>query len=327
MNKSSVDFFRLFVIFCCYSYGIFAQEAPVYKNHVSYEQFVNPAITGQDRYAYLNFSYRRDWGSSENSNSITAIGGSLRLGAFNFYTNHKLLNKNQMISKKRMGFGDLMMYEQNGPIRTYYNSLTFAYFIPFDKSSMTELSFGFLGQIMKYSVNGSLLDQNKPSDLELLKLEQKPLITDGGAGVFFHTKQFQIGASSNELFETALIHEDDSTYINRRDYFLQTGYKFYLHYFDIEPFIYLAQIDNNPIYYYTQFKIYYRNYNWFSIAYKSSQSLVLSMGIRIKRISLGYSFEQKTNNSESNYCLTHQIMVGYNIGFFEPEGLRKTARQ
>jgi type IX secretion system PorP/SprF family membrane protein len=327
MNIFYANCLKLFVVFSFCPSIIFAQEAPVYLKHNTYEQFINPAITGRDRYTYLNLSNRKNWIGTRYSPSITAIGASFRLGTFNFYTPTKMLNKTRLLSKNRMGFGGLVMHEQNGPLETIYSSATYSYFLPLDKSSMTELSFGLLGQVMHYSINQNLLDPNEPGDPALLNINHQPWVADAGFGIYFHTKQFQIGASSNELFQTGSTLDDANFYKNRRDYFFQSGYKFFMHYCDLEPFIYAAKIDNDPLYYYTQLKAYYKNYNWFAVAYKSTRSLVLSIGIRINRMQLGYAYEQSMNHLGTYYAGINEIMIGYNIGFFEPEGIRKTVRK
>jgi type IX secretion system PorP/SprF family membrane protein len=202
MKNLTTDFLKLFVLFSCISYETYTQQAPVYQKHNTYEQFVNPAITGRDRYTFLNISERKSWLEKKYSPSITAIGSSFRLGSFNFYTPDKMLNKSRITARDRMGFGGLLMYEQNGPLGTLYSSFTYAYFIPLDKGSLTELSFGLSGQFMHNTINENILEPNDPDDPELLNLGHQPWTADGGFGIYFHTRQFQIGVSANELFQT-----------------------------------------------------------------------------------------------------------------------------
>lgn len=323
----SVKLIVILLAFNSLFFELTAQEIPVYQKHNTLEQFINPAITGRDRYGFLNVSYRKNWLTTEHSPSIFSVGGSFRLGSFDFYTPRKMLNRSNFISKDRNGFGALVLLQQNGPLSLLYSSFTYAYFIPFDKSKMNELSFGLTSMVMHYSVNERLLDPNDANDPKLNDLNQQPWTSDAGFGIYFHTKQFQIGASVNELFESASELDNPELYENKRDYFLQTGYKFYLHYFDLEPFVYVAQIDNEPLYYYLQLKSYYRNYNWFSVAYRSTQSIILSMGIRINRMHIGYSYEQNINPHNNQFIWIHEIMIGFNIGFFEPEGIRHTVRR
>ena len=306
--------------------SIRAQNNPVYSKHYSFEQFVNPAITGRDRYPFLNLSYKKYWIGTENSPAQACIGGSFRLGHFGFYTPTMMLNKGKLLSKNRMGFGGFMMHDKNGPLTAFYASLTYAYFIPLNYNSTTELSFGLSAQLSHYSINQSLLEPNDPGDPELANLDKIPLIGDGGFGVYFHTKQFYAGASANELFQSRNPLEDESFYKNKRDFFFQTGYKFYLKQFDFEPSVFIGKIDNDPLYYYGQVKAYYQNYNWLAIAYRSTKTMAISLGIRVRRMHIAYIYEQSISKMSSYFSGAHEIMLGLNIGLFEPEGIRKTVK-
>ena len=112
------------------SSGISGQVSPVYSKHYNYEQFINPAITGRDRYPLVNIAHKRNWIGTKNAPNSTCAGGSFRLGEFNFYTPTKMLNRAWFLSKDRMGFGGFLMNEQNGPLNQFYASVTYAYFVP-----------------------------------------------------------------------------------------------------------------------------------------------------------------------------------------------------
>ncbi len=326
-NRSAVFFLNLQIIglmILSSTLSIFGQNSPVYSKHYNYEQFVNPAITGRDRSPFLNFSYKKYWVGTEDSPSQTSLGGSFRLGHFDFYTPNMMLNKGKLLSKNRMGMGGFMMYDKDGPLANFYASLTYAYFVPLNYNSTTELSFGLSAQLSHYSVNYSLLEPNDPGDPELETLEKIPLIADGSFGVYFHTKQFYAGGSVNELFKSKNPLENESYYKNKRDFFVQTGYKFYLKQIDLEPSIFAGKIDNDPLYFYGQLKAYYQNYNWLAIAYRSTKSILVSLGIRVRRMHIGYIYEQSVSNMSHYFSGAHEIMLGINIGLFEPEGIKRT---
>ena len=303
------------------------QVSPVYSKHYNYEQFVNPAITGRDRYPLVSISHKRNWIGTQNAPNTTCAGGSFRLGEFDFYTPAKMLNKSHFLSRDRMGFGGFAMVEQNGPMNQFYSSLTYAYFIPLNANRTTELSFGLAAQLQRCWVNEGLLDPIDPGDPELVNLNKLPYRADGDFGIYFHTRQFHVGGSINELFHTTS-PLDDSRYVeNSMDFFFQTGYKFYLRYFDFEPSVFLAIIDKDPLYHYSQFKFFYQRYNWLAIAYKSTRTLSVSVGFRIGRLHLAYAYEQSISSMSNYFSGSHEVMLGLNIGLFEPEGLRKTAKR
>jgi type IX secretion system PorP/SprF family membrane protein len=303
------------------------QNTPEYLKYYSYEQVINPAATGRDRYPFVNFSNKKYWLSTRNSPYEICLGGAFRLGHINFYTPTMMLNKYNFFSRDRMGFGGFLMYEQNGPMGYLFTEFSYGYHIPLNENSTTELSFGLSLQLSDYNINTNMLDPMDSGDPELLALEKVPPVFDGGFGVYFNTEQFFAGASANDLLRTEYDLETDITEPNRRDIFLQSGYKFYLHRFELEPSILGAWIDDDPLYFSGQLKAYYKDYNWISIGYMSTQSMRLAAGLRVGRIHFVYAFEQSISKMAKYFSNSHEIMIGLNIGLFEPKGLRKTVRR
>ena len=305
---------------------LFCQYSPEYYKYYSYEQVINPAVTGRDRYPFVNFSSKKYWLSSSNSPYEICLGGSFRLGYFDFYTPSMMLNKGKIVSKDRMGFGGFIIYEQNGPLGYFMAESDYAYHIPLNENSTTELSFGLSIQLTNYNINKGILDPLDKDDVELSNLEKIPFVIDGDFGMYFNTEQFFIGASVNDLLRQDYQIES-AVNRNKQDFFVQSGYKFYLRCFELEPSLFFAQIDDEPGYYSGQIKVYYQQYNWVSLAWQSSKSLRLAVGMRVGRIYFVYAFEQSVSQMAKYFSNSHEIMIGLNIGLFEPAGLRKTVRR
>jgi type IX secretion system PorP/SprF family membrane protein len=303
------------------------QVSPLYAKHYNYEQFVNPAITGRDRYPMVSLSHKRNWIGTKNAPTTTCAGASLRLGTFDFYTPTMMINKGRLLSRDRMGFGGFVMLGQNGPLTQFYSSLTYAYFVPLNNNHTTELSFGLSAHLRHSGINENMLDPNEPGDPALANLDDLPYQADGDFGIYFHTKQFHAGCSFNELFHVKSPLEDNRYCENSTDFFFQTGYKFYLRRFDLEPSVFLGRIDKNPLYLYAGIKAFYKDYNWLAIAYKSSGTLTMSVGFRVSRLHLAYGYEQSITSMSNYFSGSHEITLGLNIGLFKPEGIRKTTRK
>jgi type IX secretion system PorP/SprF family membrane protein len=303
---------------------VHSQEAAVYAKHYIYEQFVNPAITGRDRYPLVNISHKRSWIGTKNAPGSTCAGGSFRLGNIGFYTPSMMLNKTGFLARDRMGFGGFIMTEQNGALSQLYASGTWAYFVPFNASRTTELSFGLSAQMNHFGVKEELLDPLDAGDPALSGLDKLPYHVDGSFGVYFHTEQFHAGGSVNELFHQDSPLDDSRYYRNRMDFTFQAGYKFYLKYFDLEPSVYIARIDADPLYIYSRIKVFLRQYNWLAVSFKSTKNLAIMAGFRMGRLHIAYAYEHSITGMSSYFSGSHEIMLGLNIGLFEPEGLRKT---
>ena len=170
-----------------------------------------------------------------------------------------------------------------------------------------------------------MLDPLDPGDPELVNLSDRYLSPESGAGIYYHDKQFHIGLSVNELLQVENPYFKE-TISNTRDFFFQTGYKFYLQRFELEPSIFVAQINNRPVYMYNQVKLYYLNYNWISIGYKTTNSAIVSAGVRARRMFVAYSYEVNISRLQTHFGGSHEIMLGINIGLFEPEGIKKTVK-
>lgn len=327
LKSGGFAFILIILFFGNVNSEVFAQHTPEYSKHYSFEQVINPAITGRDRYPFLNLSNKKYWLNTQNSPFEICLGGSFRLGNFNFYTPSMMLNKENVFAKDRMGFGGFLMYEQNGPLGYFFAEFDYAYHLPLNKNATSELSFGLSLQLSDYNINTSLFDPLDPGDPELLSLDKVPSVWDGGFGIYYNTEQFFAGISVNDLLKQESQLETEIVNPNQRDYFMQTGYKFYLLRFELEPSVLAAQIDDDPMYYFGQIKAYYSNYNWFSVGYMSTKSVRLAVGLRVRRMHVVYAFEQSVSKMANYFSNSHEIMLGINIGLFKSEGIRKTVNR
>jgi type IX secretion system PorP/SprF family membrane protein len=246
--------------------SLHAQVSPLYAKHYVYEQFINPAITGRDLSPVLNISHKQYWLGTKDAPNSTGVGASSRLGSFDFYNPRKMLNRTSYTSRGRMGVGGLFIQENDGPMSSYVGMLNYAYFIPINDRN-TELSLGVSAQFMYFSVNRSMLNPQDATDPELNKLGNSSIVPESGFGIYYHNPQFYAGASINDILKSDMPF-DKCSVPSMRDYFFQTGYKFFLYRFDLEPSLYLAKVNERPLYYFSQVKIYYQNVNWIAIAYK-----------------------------------------------------------
>lgn len=316
----------IYLLLCGLSYStLYAQVPPVYQEHQMFEQYINPAITGRDKSLKLVASYKNYWPNTQNSPYSIAVAADGRIGDYNFYNPRKFLNKSNFLSKDRMAIGGLLMYSGNGPENYFYASGNYAYFIPFDPIASRELSFGLSANILNYSLDYSMFDPLDPGDSELDE-ETSYWIPDVGFGIYYHTQQFFIGASANELFKTEHPLEEFNETKNSIDYFGQTGYKFYLKRFDLEPSVFTAKINQDPLYYYAQLKGYYKNYNWLYVGYKSTQVVSAGIGFRINRMHVAYVYDHYVGKMGKYFSSAHEIVLGINVGVFEPEGIRKVIK-
>jgi type IX secretion system PorP/SprF family membrane protein len=309
-------------LYCCITTISFSQESPLYAKQLEYEQFINPAITGKDLFPIVNVSHQQYWLGTNNAPNSSSIGGSMRLGTFNFYDPKMMLNRYGILSAGRMGFGALLLQTNDGPLSSYCFMGTYAYFVPLGSRSR-ELSFGLSAQFLNYKVNNNILDPIDNNDPELLKINNNKYSPQAGAGINYHDEQFHIGASINNLLPGQNALTPSSGKYIKRDYFFQTGYVFFLKYFELEPDLYISNINNQPINIYGQLKLYWRG-NWILVGYRSTQAIQSAIGINLgKNFYLAYVYEQSISALGSYFGASHEIMLGINIGIYQPRGIKK----
>ncbi len=182
------------------------------------------------------------------------------------------------------------------------------YFIPLNYSN-TELSLGLSLHLLYFDINESMLNPLDQGDTKLADLSQNHISPKAGFGVYFHNPQFHIGASANDLFLSSRPYDSKNVDPNKRDFFFQTGYKFFTNWFDFEPSVYMAKIDIEPVYYMGQMKLYYKDYNWLAVSYKSTKSVLASIGFKIHHLYLSYIFEQNISQMGTYFGSSHEIYV------------------
>jgi type IX secretion system PorP/SprF family membrane protein len=299
---------------------------PLFENtkYYSYVQVINPAVTGSNRYPLLFFSSKKYWINTPNSPYEISIGGYFRLGNNDFYKPNMLVNKTKFRSKERIGIGGFVFYDQNGPMGYFFSELEYAYHLPLNANGTTELSFGLSINISDYNINSTLLDPADMDDPLLTNSEKQAPVLDGGIGILFNTSQLFAGVSVKDILASRLFIDDSVN--NNRDFFIHGGYKFFLHYFDVEPACVMSLTENITSFS-GQLKIYYKDNNWLSLGYKSTNAFRFGIGFRVKKIQIAYALEQSYSTMADYFPNTHEIILGINIGHYEPVGLKKTVKR
>ena len=306
----------LFVLICR---PLLSQVSPLYSMNYEYGQFINPAITGAQKTPIIDISRQQYWIGNPQSPNTTCAAFSARLGAFNFYDPRMLLNRSNIFSSGRMGVGGLIMQSNDGPLSSYCMVASYAYYLPLNMSGR-ELSLGLSSQFLNYSVNNSLLSPMDQGDPELKQPGHSKILPEPGCGIYYHDEQLFIGAGVDNFFKSYTDY--NSSKPKYRDFNFQSGYRFFLKYCDLEPSVFITKTDIMPALYYAQLKLYW-NLNWFTIGYNSSQAMLASLGVTVQRFYISYIFQQNFNQLGNYFGSSNELMIGINIGHFEPNRIIK----
>ena len=133
----------LALLFLCTTYGVNAQQLPMYSQFYWNDFAINPAYTGLTGSARIQLGYRNQWSGFSGSPSTFTLGG------------HTLLKK------QNIGLGGMLFLDDTGgALKQTGAMLNYSYILKLSKSS--KLSIALSGVINQYSYDGSSIENIDP---------------------------------------------------------------------------------------------------------------------------------------------------------------------
>ncbi len=176
----------------------FAQQDPHFTQYFDNTLFVNPAYAGSRGMLNITGIHREQWlGFSGRPTSTT-------------------LSIHSPLSYESIGLGLTLVNDQTGPIRQTMFYGDFSYTIRF-RNKTRKLSFGIKGGANLINIGASELETTTASDPKLLQNVRNTINPNFGAGIYYHTPTFFIGASSPKIIENS--YDGSPTNLEKRHYF------------------------------------------------------------------------------------------------------------
>lgn len=206
------------ILFLLIIQNIYGQQDPQYTQYMYNTQIINPAYAGSREVLSFGVLGRTQW---------VNLNGSPQTGTFsvNFPTG---LYRN-------MGLGLSIVHDQIGPAIESNAVLDYSYSINMAPYTISKLSFGLKAGVDILDVDYSRLNLSNPNDPFFQNNVDKKLNLQVGAGIYYRTENFYVGASipnflnSKHFDESSLENQDvNNIAIDRLHYFYIMGYVFNL---------------------------------------------------------------------------------------------------
>ena len=177
MRKFTLLVIGLFV----FAQVTFSQQDPMYTKYMFNSLAFNPAFAGSPEYMSVRLLYRKQW---------WAFDGAPTTQAFTIHTPFK----------ERVGLGLSVNHDEIGATSTSSAFASYAYRIKFGEG---KLSVGLQAGAMNWRADWSKLKFKDPRLLDESFANREPnrWLPNFGAGVFYYTQRFYIGASVPSLLE------------------------------------------------------------------------------------------------------------------------------
>jgi type IX secretion system PorP/SprF family membrane protein len=307
----------LFLCFLALSGKLDGQQLPIYSQYVLNGLMINPAMAGHDGYTSLNATSRQQWIGFDEAPQTYSASWQTRVLKRSYKITKKSVRKNSLkkSTKGRVGLGAYLINDANANVARTGASFTYAYHIIMNNQ---QLSFGLSAKMFQYRINGDKLtfgeDGDPVMDGDFRTVAYSP---DADFGVFFRDRSYFMGFSISNLLQSAVMigGNEVADFQTYRHYWLMGGYKFPLsNDLELEPTALLKTSENwNPQGELTM-KLHFQELLWGGLSYRTTNSMVALLGVKIENIYFGYSFDW-TFSEISHYNFgSHEITVSVKLG-------------
>ena len=272
-------------------FTIFHSEAQIYNIHNFYTQnmfYYAPAHTGDKKQFAAFANYR---------NHLTGIPDAVQTATVGLHSPiTKKMNLGGSIKTQRIGLFETLSGRIDYSFRTHI-------------SDNQIIGLGINGGVMQRNLNADNAIVADPNDPTLLPDYVKKNIFFAGASINYRFKNlnFDIGIPSVYKSEKLLT----TNYFSFLSYDFYNKKKVWL----FQPSV-LAVYNSSKIFdAHINVLVNYDNIFWFQPTYKLNGSIVVSAGVNLKKIGIGYAYE--TNSGALSYIggASHEIILTY--GFFK----------
>ncbi|MEO1624964.1 MAG: type IX secretion system membrane protein PorP/SprF, partial [Bacteroidota bacterium] len=185
--------------------GVNAQQDAMFTKYMFNSLVYNPAYAGSRDYLSANLIHRTQW---------WGIDGGPSTQSFTIHT---------PLKNERVGIGFSAVNDVVGPTNALQANLSYAYRLPIGKG---RLSIGLQGGMLNWRANWNELDLQDNADEAFSEMEPSYWLPNFGAGIYYYTKNFYVGASAPQLIEYDLREENINTAQwarQYRHYYFATG--------------------------------------------------------------------------------------------------------
>lgn len=278
---------------------------------------LNPAMAGYDGYTSLNASSRQQWLGFSGAPQTYSASWQTRILKKSYKVVNRSVRKNTLkkSTKGRVGLGAYLVNDVNGRVSKTGASFTYAYHIYMRRQ---QISFGLSLKAFQYRINSENLVFGEDGDPVMSgDVRMVGYSPDADFGIYLYDPDYFVGFSVSNVLQTAVKVggaelADFKTY---RHYWLMGGYKFNLtHSLTFEPTVLMKTSENwNPQADLT-LKLVYNEAFWGGFAYRSNNTLIALIGVKVENVYFGYSFDWGLSEIRHYNYGSHEITMSIKLG-------------
>ena len=294
--KEVLNFLRISVL-CVFTTQAFGQQDPQFTQYSDNMLFVNPAYAGSRGVLNLTTMHREQW---------TGFAGRPVSSTFSVHS---------PLTYESLGLGVTVVNDQTGPIQQTMMYGDCSYTLKF-KNQKRKLSFGIKGGINMISISTSTLQTTEENDPKLLQNVKNNVNPNFGFGVYYHSPNFFMGASSPKLLERGY---DGVSKVNleKRHYFGIIGGVFPINNdWKIRPTSQIKLTEKSPISIDASVAAIYKDRIWFGAMYRLNAAFGVFLQYQVSpQFKLGLASDFGTQAIRNYNYGTFEALISYDFAF------------
>jgi type IX secretion system PorP/SprF family membrane protein len=310
MRKFLVIFF-LFILML----PVKSQQMPLYSQYMMNGFIINSAMAGYDGYSTYNLTSRQQWLGFESAPRTFSFTAQTRMLKRSYMIKSRPIKGNIFIParKGRVGVGVELYNDKNGD---FYNTglrLAYAYHIPFPNA---QLSFGLSGAIAQLRANYDNM-KFRTDETKLSGISDPVYIPDANVGIFFENRYLNLGFSAAQLLQSNVKFGNSAlrSYELKRHYYFLATYKYTeTARFIVEPSALIKTTEQFIPQADFTLKVYYVENYWFGVSYRTVSTAIIMVGMKIKKMHIGYAFDYGFNKFQTNNWGSHELTLSLKLG-------------
>jgi len=300
-----------------------AQQVPMYSQYIMNGFLINPSFTGRDGYTSVNLTVREQWTGMAQAPSTYALSFQTRI-LKNSYISKSTNVKKKLVKPTRggqVGIGGYVFNDNNGIMHRTGVQAAYSYGIPMGKGDdeySRNLAFGLALVAYQLTINyqGLIYD---PDDPYLNNYDRSVFIPDFNFGVSYTTPKYYVGFAMTNLLRGSVMFSNDNGNNNTElgHYFLTGGIKVPLsENWLLEPSAFIKSSDMffKSLQLDLSSRIYYKNDYWAGLSWRTSDALIMMLGLKYDRFYFAYAFDFTLTDIRKQSLGSHEFSLAVKFG-------------
>lgn len=275
---------RSILILIAFSFNVMGQYNSDYMQYMFNGLLINPAYAGSSEALNISGMYRNQWMGLPGA-PVTAI-----------------LSAHSPLKNKKVNIGGILINDRFGVFNHTKASLIYAYRF---KLFNGHLSFGLQAGIDSYTTDWNKINTTDVGDPNFQGQKTRNIIPEVGAGTFYHSKNFYLGFSIPNLFNTGFNY--DMVGILNSGCIIKMSDNIRL-----KPAVLIKYLKSSPLSANVSTTFYYKEVFGIGLGYTYKTATLAYVDLKLNtQFHLGYGYTYSLNILQNYTSGSHEIMLRY----------------